>query len=448
MTGIDLSGWGRFPVVAGREAVPASWRAVQSLVAGPDPVAPRGLGRSYGDSALPVAEGVAVTGTALDRILGFDPETGIVDCEGGVSLDLLITTFLPRGFFLPTTPGTRFVTVAGAIAADVHGKDHHRAGSFGAHVLDLTLATPDGGLVVCGPDRDAELFHATVGGMGLTGWILRASVRLKRVPSAFFRVRYRRAESLAAAMRILGAAEDAAYTVAWIDGLAQGRHLGRSVCMLGDDAVPADLPPAWRDRPHHRPAKRTRAVPVDFPGWALSPPTVRAFNGLYYATHGDADRIVDWESFFYPLDAVRHWNRIYGRRGFAQFQALFPDATAEAGLSQVLERIGAAGAASFLAVLKRSGAAGPAPLSFLFRGWTLALDLPNTGEPLVRLLADLEGILLRHGGRIYLAKDAVCTRAAFATMYPRLGEWQAVKARIDPRCRLRTRQSDRIGLTP
>jgi FAD/FMN-containing dehydrogenase len=187
---------------------------------------------------------------------------------------------------------------------------------------------------------------------------------------------------------------------------------------------------------------------VDFPGWALSPPTVRAFNGLYYATHGDADRIVDWESFFYPLDAVRHWNRIYGRRGFAQFQALFPDATAEAGLSQVLERIGAAGAASFLAVLKRSGAAGPAPLSFLFRGWTLALDLPNTGEPLVRLLADLEGILLRHGGRIYLAKDAVCTRDAFATMYPRLAEWRAVKARIDPRCRLRTRQSDRIGLTP
>ncbi|NDC63586.1 MAG: FAD-binding oxidoreductase, partial [Planctomycetia bacterium] len=323
-----ISGWGRTPAMPAALEEPSTWADARRLAAGDTWIA-RGAGRSYGDASLPTRDGgTVILGTGLDRMLAFDPRTGDLTAEAGVTLDDIITVFQPRGWFLPTTPGTKFVTLGGAVAADVHGKNHHVDGSFSAHVQAITLLTADGRELELTPQDHPRYFWATVGGMGLTGLILSVRLRLRRVPSAWYRVRYERAPDIDAAIGRL-AEEDAGhrYSVAWIDCLASGKSLGRSVLMLGNDAEPEELPPAWRDRPMAIPGKRRLAVPFDFPNGALSGWSVSAFNQAFYWKHADGTHVVDYESYFYPLDSVRHWNRIYGRRGFVQFQALFPDRT-------------------------------------------------------------------------------------------------------------------------
>lgn len=445
---LRLAGWGNVDPVDCRVAAPATRSALRAAIAGPGRCIARGLGRSYGDSAV-LGDGTVVEQRFCDRILGFDPIDGVVDCEAGVSLADLIAVYLPRGFFLPTTPGTKFVTVGGAIAADVHGKNHHADGTFGTHVVDLDLLVADGSVVTCAPDRDGDLFWATVGGMGLTGVILRARIRLLPVRTAWFRTRTERHGDLGSVLaRLADPQAQARYSVGWIDCLATGASLGRTVLMLGDHAGVEDLPHRERRRPLVPKARRARSVPVDFPGWALNRWSVAAFNQCYWWSQGPGGRLVDYDRWFYPLDAMHGWNRIYGKRGFVQYQALFADAQAEAGLRRLLERIAAAGAASFLAVIKRCGPANPSPLSFLHEGVTLALDLPNTGAALRDLVRDLDRIVLDHGGRLYLAKDTLMDAATFAAMYPRRDDFLRVKARVDPAGRFVSDQARRVGLCP
>jgi FAD/FMN-containing dehydrogenase len=403
------------------------------------------LGRSYGDAPLNKRGGV-VSHTRLNRFLAFDAQTGVLECEAGVSLAEILQYFLPRGFFLPVTPGTKFVTVGGAIAADVHGKNHHQDGTFGNSVLDFKLLTADGEKVSCSPHNNGGVFWATLGGMGLTGIILSARIKLRPVASAWVQVDYQKATNLEDALgRMTESDVRYQYSVAWIDCLATGRHMGRAVLMRGNHAPANELPASIRN-PLAGPSPRRWTLPFDFPSLALNSLTVRAFNSFYYSMHRNAVRqLVDLERFFYPLDAIHHWNRLYGRRGFVQYQVALPLEGGLEGLKEVLTRLAHSRRASFLAVLKRFGKSNPGLLSFPIQGYTLALDLP-VARGLIPLLHELDQVLLNYGGRIYLAKDAVLTSQSFAAMYPKLEQFRAIKSRLDPRGLLSSSQARRLAI--
>jgi len=434
----EVAGWGRHPVGRGRVERPERL----ALPAGAEPLVPRGLGRAYGDAALPSSPGgLVLETTRADRIHSFEPATGRLHCEAGLSLAEILRVFVPRGWFPPVTPGTKFVTVGACVACDVHGKNHHRDGSFGSFVDRVTLCTADGRLVECGPDRERELFLATLGGMGLTGLIVDVTLRLRRVESPWIVLETQGMASLDAMLEGLRlSATHWPYTVGWIDCLARGADLGRGILMRGRHAtqVEAGTRRARRALPLR--------VPFDAPEWLLNPLFVRWFNRLYAWSHGTAlrRRVVPYEAFFYPLDAVGQWNRLYGRRGFLQYQCVLPRAAGPRPVAALLERLGVAGAASFLAVIKDCGPASDAYLSFPMEGTTLALDLPNRGAVTEALVHDLNATVIEHGGRVYLAKDAVTRAEDFARMMPRLAEWRAVRERWDPGHRFRSAQSVRL----
>ena len=443
-----LRGWGNYPPEPCRVSRPETLAIQQAVLAGDSSrdYIPRGLGRAYGDSALNHDGGVVVQ-TRLNRFLDFDAEQGLVNCLAGVALEEIIEALLPRGWFLPTTPGTKFVTVGGAIAADVHGKNHHLDGSFGNFVLDFDLLIASGEVLTCSPTSHEQLFWATIGGMGLTGTILRARVRLLKVESAYLNVSYRRTRDLDATLECFAATNEAfRYSVAWVDCLASGGSLGRCVVMLANDAPRSALSTRLQGRPLVLPSRRNPSVPFHFPSFALNSWSVRIFNELYYRMHGDCERVVDRNAYFYPLDHVLHWNRIYGRRGFIQYQVLFPPETSHRALTRLLEKVARSRQASFLAVLKTMGPANPGLLSFPHAGHTLTLDIPNSGEDLRRLVRELDALVLDHGGRLYLAKDAMTTPEAFRAMYPRLSEFQQIKAQVDPNNRFSSSQARRLGI--
>jgi FAD/FMN-containing dehydrogenase len=312
-----------------------------------------GLGRSYGDTSLNENEGTILT-TRLNHFLSFDETTGILECEAGVSFKEILDVFIPRGYFLPVTPGTKFVTVGGAIANDVHGKNHHMDGTFSQHVLDFTLLLASGEIVRCSRTENASLFWATVGGIGLTGVILTARFKLVPISSSYYNVHYQRARNFEEALRLFSESDDQyRYSVAWIDCMAKGGALGRCVLMRGNNA-PADEVKAKNPLPILHKTKLT--IPVDFPSFALNKLTVKAFNEMYYRIHPkNALKLVGYESFYYPLDAIHQWNRMYGKRGFVQYQAVFPPKTCREGLKEMLERLSGSNRSSFLAVLKSSG---------------------------------------------------------------------------------------------
>lgn len=446
----QLAGWGRTPVEECMVSFPFGRSQLASALSGSDTtsVIARGLGRSYGDSALNRDQGVLLQ-TGFNRFIDFDEESGMLECEAGVSFADIIETFLARGWFLPTTPGTKFVTVGGAIAADVHGKNHHADGSFGNFVESLVLLLPSGEPIRCSPAENPDLFWATIGGMGLTGFILSARFRLLSVESAYYAVDYRRTRNLDESLEAFEETNDRyRYSVAWIDCLARGSSLGRSVLMLANDGKTEDLPAALRSDALRVPRKSRKVVPFDFPGMALNAWSVRAFNALYYRIHSNELKYVDFDTFFYPLDSILHWNRIYGRRGFVQYQALFPTAVAREALIELLEQIARSGRASFLAVLKACGPNGRGLLSYLYEGYTLALDFPHTGDDLRTFTEQLDRILLRHGGRLYLAKDALMSPDTFRAMYPNADAFIDLKSRIDPNHRLSSSQARRLGLVP
>ncbi|WP_319823996.1 FAD-binding oxidoreductase [Thalassovita sp.] len=400
---MKLSGWGRYPVIEARLSAPRDLDALIQLVRQGDAIA-RGNGRAYGDSAVSASNTIHLK--HFNRMLAFDADTGLLEAESGVLLEDILEAFLPRGWFPFVTPGTKFVTLGGMIAADVHGKNHHKDGSFGRCVEWIDVVTGDGVVQRCSAQQNTELFEWTIGGMGLTGVILRAAIRLRPVPSAWIEQRILAAENISHAIDLFEQSMDTTYSVAWIDCLQTGKGLGRSLVMLGEHAKTDAIPQKHRVTPLQVPAKRKLSVPLDFPGWALNRFSVRAFNALYYwkGKHNTERQLVDWDTFFYPLDAILGWNRIYGRRGFAQFQCVIPLGQAQAGLTELLSVIAGAGAGSFLAVLKRFGPQDDR-FSFPMEGYTLALDFPMNRTTLA-LLNDLDSITMRYGGRFYLAKDS------------------------------------------
>lgn len=404
----------------------------------------RGNGRAYGDSA--VAPAATIDMRHFNRMIAFDQETGQLVAEAGVLLGDIINAFLPRGWFLLVTPGTKFVTLGGAVAADVHGKNHHRDGSFRACVDWIDLMGPDGEVKRCSRDKDPELFDCTLGGMGLTGVILRVALRLRRVESAYIRQTTIATPDLDTAMAAFDAAQDTTYSVAWIDCLARGDALGRSLVMLGEHAQPDELQPSQAKTPFRTRSRRRLAVPFDLPAFALNRFSLRAFNAVYYwaGRRQTDERLVDWDSFFYPLDAIHHWNRIYGRKGFAQFQCVLPLEDSRAGLSALLAETAAAGYGSFLAVLKRLGPQESA-FSFPMEGYTLALDFPVNPRTLA-LLERLDRITLAHGGRFYLAKDSRMTAETLRASDPRVEAFSVMRKDRGLAERFRSAQAERLEL--
>ena len=427
----EISGWGRYPVQKCELVRPERHAG---LTADASPLITRGQGRSYGDAALNEGGCVLLT-ERLNRFSSFDTEQGVVVAEAGLTLAELLETCVSRGWFPLVTPGTKYVSLGGCIAADVHGKNHHQDGAFSHSVREFELVTAEGKRLRCSPQENADAFWATVGGMGLTGIIGEVEMQLRPIESAYIRARHTQAANLEEAIRLLQDAEhDDRYTVAWIDLMSRGAAQGRSVVMQGDHAPADALSGARRLQPLRLKPRGMRNVPFDLPGWMLNPTTIRAFNALYYRAEGgkQAPFICDYDKFFYPLDALGNWNRLYGKRGFVQYQCVVPAASAYDALSQLLRRLEASGLPAFLAVLKRLGEEGNGLLSFPMAGYTLAMDLPVTGPALFRLLDEFDEVVLQHGGRIYLAKDARLAPQSLRAMYPRLGEWQRVRNKLDP----------------
>jgi decaprenylphospho-beta-D-ribofuranose 2-oxidase len=444
-----LSGWGRYRPLECDLYRPEKFSELAAIVASNSTsLVARGAGRAYGDAAVNGDNRVADV-TRLGRMLSFHPDSATLRAETGVTLDEIIDVFLPRGFFPQVVPGTRYVTLGGSIAADIHGKSHHRDSSFASNVTSFTLMLAAGGIRRCSREENADLFWATVGGMGLTGVILEAELRLRRVESAWLEGEVIRAENLDAALeafeRIDGEYDN---SVAWIDCASTKGRLGRSILNAANFATRDALAPAMRQGPFAVTPKFHPSVPFDLPHFALSPLTVRAFNDGLYAIHRrKAGRArFDYQSFFFPLDSIHDWYRIYGKRGFVQYQCVWPEAESRAGLIETLEAISASRRGSFLTVLKKFGAQ-EGMLSFPMPGYTLALDFP-VAEGLMEFLDRLDAMALARGGRVYLAKDARMRPETFRAMYPNLPRWQQIKAAADPNNRFSSSLARRIGILP
>jgi decaprenylphospho-beta-D-ribofuranose 2-oxidase len=425
-----LSGWGRYPVQTCELERPERYADLRSDAAS---LIARGQGRSYGDAALNENGRVMLT-ERVNRLLDFDVKNGILLAEAGVTLAEILDVIVPKGWFLPVTPGTKFVSLGGCVATDVHGKNHHHVGSFGEHVVSVELILADGSRAECTPAENSELFWATVGGMGLTGIIGEVTLKLIPIPSAYMMVQHHAADELEQLFQHLqNPAIDDHYTVAWIDSLANGKDLGRGIAMCGHHAAVQELPADFGNSLASKP-ERKRSVPFDLPVWVLNPMSIGAFNALYYQRESSKHQpyLISYDPYFYPLDAIGHWNRLYGKRGFVQYQCVIPERCSFDGIKALLQALSGSRRPSFLAVLKRLGAQGRGMLSFPISGYTLALDLPIRDDGLFALLNKLDEIVLQYGGRVYLAKDARLSAASFRTMYPRYDEWLKIKNAIDP----------------
>jgi FAD/FMN-containing dehydrogenase len=431
MKTIELSGWGRYP--RGMAIAISPTKVSEAVPPRAGKMISRGQGRSYGDAAM-LDDGLVMLTENLSNVVQFDETSGVIKAEAGTTLAQLINHFLPQGWFPAVVPGTKFVSLGGCVAADIHGKNHHRDGAFGSHVNELEIVLANRDRVRCSPETNEELFWATVGGMGLTGIITEVSFKLIPVQSSYLVVEHHQTKDLEASFEVLMNPKwDDHYTVAWIDCLAKGAELGRSVLMRGHHAAFDELPQRLKAHPYSKP-HRQRNLGFDFPSWTLNSLGMKAFNELYYRLQGrkQAAFIADYESFFFPLDRIGNWNRIYGKRGFVQYQCVLPLSQAFAGMRALLEALAKGRRSSFLSVLKRFGAEGKGLLSFPFEGYTLTLDLPVSDPELFPFLDRLDEIVLQHGGRIYLAKDARLNARTFRAMYPRFQEWLEIKRKLDP----------------
>jgi len=433
----EVSGWGHYPVLLGRQFRSEDLARVTARAR-----LSRGLGRAYGDAALPAApDDLVATTTLADRLLAFDPSSGRLRAEAGLSVRALNRWSMPRGWFTPVTPGTQFVTLGGMVAADVHGKNHHRNGCFGNHVTALTLRVADGRIIECSDEHEPELFRATLGGMGLTGHILEVEFQLERIPSPWIWGESERCDSLDVLLaRLKEAGERWPFTVCWVDCLNAPPRLGRGTLMCGRWAEPGEAP-ATPPAP-----KAALAVPFFLPDWFLHPWQVKLFNRLNYWKHGARVRrgIEHPESFFYPLDVVLDWNRLYGRRGFTQYQAVLPADEDPSVPRRFLELLHRHGASVFLCVMKDCGAQGKGMLSFPRPGVSFALDLPVRGAATQALVDVLDEFVIAAGGRVYLAKDAFTRAENFRRMESRLATFAQVRRRWDPDGHLRSAQSVRV----
>jgi len=446
---VRLTGWGRISPSSAELAEPATTADAARVLGARQRggVIPRGLGRSYNNAAQ-CDGGVVISTARLNRIVDLDATTGLVTCEAGVSLEQLMVAGLPAGWFVPVSPGTRQVTVGGAIAADVHGKNHHVAGSFARHVRSLQIVTPDGETRTVTEQSDPSLFWATAGGMGLTGLIVAATIQLKRVATSRVLVDTVRTADIDETMAVLAEHDRRfGYTVAWSDSLARGSGLGRSVITSGDFAEPADLPPADAGDPFAFRPRARLGVPPGFPPGLINRYTVALANEAWYrkAPRSRRGEIQAIGAFFHPLDGIRNWNRVYGPGGFRQYQYVVPFG-AEAAVRRSFELVSQAHAPSFVTVLKRFGASDEGLLSFPMAGWTLALDFPARTPGLAALLGRLDRLVVEAGGRVYLAKDSRVPPDVLAEMYPRLAEFRKLRADLDPAGILASDLSRRLGL--
>ncbi len=418
---MHVSNWGNYPTIQGEIHSLRNFDPCESI-----PWIPRGMGRSYGDASL----GRHMVDTCPNnRLLYFDDQTGVLHCESGVTFEDILNVFLPQGWFPPVTPGTKYVTLGGALAADVHGKNHHLAGAISQYVSGIELQLPSGEVLYCSPQKDEHIFWATMGGMGLTGLIRTVWIKLIPVDSRLIQTKTIKAKNLDEILDLFEAYKNVSYSVAWIDCLASGKRSGRSLLMLGEHATHKDI-----RKVDYLKIKEKSALPIplNFPSKTLNPFSIKAFNTLYYHKQfaKDTSKIVGYDSFFYPLDSLQNWNRIYGKKGFVQYQCVIPKEVGKKGMKEIIRRINERKMGSFLAVLKLMG---PNPhtefLSFPMEGYTLALDFP-VNKSLFAFLHLMDKFVMGMGGRVYLAKDARLRPDACHQMYPGLDNFRRVLREI------------------
>lgn len=434
---MQISGWGNFPVVDAVETYPDTVSNLKNFLRVNSDFSgiTRSMGRSYGDSALSQR---IINTRYLNHILAFDEASGVLECSAGVTLAEILDVIIPKGWFLPVTPGTKYISIGGAIASDVHGKNHHQAGCFSNYVESFRIMLANTDIVTCSKNTNAELFRASCGGMGLTGIILDARLQLTPINSSYITETTLLARDLAHALELFELHNDATYSVAWIDCLARGKHMGRSLLMLGEHAQEGKLEIC---------NPGTRTVPFRFPGFVLNRFSAQMFNSLYYyrGRKRKVENTLSYDSYFYPLDRLLDWNRIYGKHGFVQYQFVVPKETGLEALSSVLTHITESNRGSFLSVLKAFGDANENYLSFPTRGYTLALDF-KMDSGLLDFLNSLDKIVLDYNGRIYLAKDARMNEHTFKAGYPNWEQFMEVRKKTGAYTVFRSQQSTRLQI--
>lgn len=432
---MNLNSWGMYPKIKTKRFVFDSQEKLASLLNGNKKFIPYGNGKSYGDSAL---NDNIIHCKPWNYFLNFDESTGVLHCQSGVTLSEIIETFVHKGWFLKVSPGTKLITIGGAIASDVHGKNHHVEGCFSESVEEFNLMLPNGETKVCSKLNNKELFRATCGGMGLTGVILDAKIKLKKINSKYINQTTIKTKNLKETFEAFEKYSYMPYSVAWIDCLAKKDNIGKCLLTVGDFADDGDL--QFKE-------KRKLNIPFHFPSFALNTLSVKAFNWLYYkkAPNGESQQKVDIDSFFYPLDAIYNWNKIYGKNGFTQYQFILPKEKSFEGLQEILQTIANSGKGSFLAVLKLYGKANKNYLSFPIEGYSLALDF-KIEKGLFELLDKLDNIVVKHNGRIYLTKDARVSKETFEKGYPMIQNFRELRKKYAMDKKLNSLQSKRVGI--
>jgi len=438
-----IANWGNYPVMESDEKQFSFTDELQEAVAGRTHIIARGNGRCYGDASL---ADTTLNTLKYDKALSFDTEQGIFECQSGMLLSDILKVIVAKGWFLPVTPGTKFITVGCAVGSDVHGKNHHVDGSFSNHIIDMDILLASGELVTCSPTLHTDLFEATYGGMGLTGIITRVKFRLKKIETAYIKQKQVKAENLDDVIRLFDEYKHYTYSVAWIDCLKKGAHFGRSILILGEHAKVDDLNEQQKKAPLQLPRKKQINFPINLPSWVLNKLTVKAFNFLYYGKNfkKEINNVVSYEPFFYPLDAILNWNRGYGKKGFIQYQFVLP-LDARQGLVEILQRISDKGLGSFLAVLKVFGKQ-DSLISFPMEGYTLALDFP-VRDGLFDFCDELDQVVLKYGGRLYMSKDARMKPEVMTAGYPELNRFKEIVKKYDPQHKFLSIQSERLLLT-
>jgi FAD/FMN-containing dehydrogenase len=438
-----IANWGNYPVVESNEESFSFPDQLNQLLDEETAFIPRGNGRCYGDASLAQR---TISTLKYNKILSFDVATGVFECQSGLTLDQILEVVVPKGWFLPVTPGTKFITVGGAVASDVHGKNHHIDGSFSNHILEMDLVLASKEWLTCSPKKNEDLFEATCGGMGLTGLITSVKFQLKKIETSYIKQKQIKARNLEEVIQLFEEYHQYTYSVAWIDCLKKGAHFGRSILMLGEHARVTDLNEKQQQDPLQLPKKKQINFPFNLPSWVLNAFTVKAFNYLFYTKNlkPEINNVIPYEPFFYPLDAILHWNRGYGKNGFVQYQFVLP-LEAKPGLIEILNRISDKGLGSFLAVLKVFGKQ-ESIISFPKEGYTLALDFP-VRPGLLEFLDELDQVVLRYGGRLYMSKDARMKPEVLQSGYPDLGKFKDIVRKYNPDGRIHSLQSDRLFLT-
>lgn len=432
---MKIHGWGRYPIIDAKVLLPKDRFNCLDLINSNEQLIARGLGRSYGDSAN---SSTVLQTNYLDHYIKFDEVSGQLSCEAGISLNEILKLIVPKGWFIPVTPGSSHISIGGAIASDVHGKNHHLSGTFSEHILSLHLLLGTGEIVTVSRNSLEDLFKATCGGMGLTGVILSATIQLKPIQSSRIIQRTLKANSLEEVCDFFDQNNASTYSVAWIDCLAKGARLGRSLLMLGEHA---------QDGIYEVPRTRTLNMPINLPPGILNQYSIKAFNALFYNKQiAKSNQVtLPFDSYFYPLDAIENWNRLYGKAGFFQYQFVLPKSVGMAGLKKILNTIAYSGRGSFLAVLKIFGKANDNLLTFPMEGYTLALDFKVCDENLL-LAKELDAMVTDIGGKVYLAKDALISEPSFKTMYPQWEHFEEVRAKYGAIGKFSSNQSKRLGL--